>query len=157
MSIFGQLDAANIPANPYWIEEGEYPAQVTKAYYKTKPDGDRQLIIVYTINDENSQFNGKPATQFFNLVAEDMTAEKFELLPADEKQRIHNTNAAIKRTLCGNPANTSQRGLGVDQEELNDDSWQPESLVNKNVIIGISNFGKENQGVNVRWVNLNEE
>lgn len=152
MSIFGQLDAANIPANPYFIEAGDYFAEVTKAEIKKNRDGQRQIAITYTIRDENSQYNKSSVTQYFNLVDSDMTAEKLALLPAEEQQKIRKTNAALKRTLCGNAAVENQHGLGVNIDDLNDPSWDPAVVVGTFVNIGIANYGTD--GVNVRWVNL---
>lgn len=156
MSIFGKMDAENIPTNPFWIEAGEYEAEVTKGLYKEK-DGRRQLVIEYVITEDDSQFVDQKASQYFNLPDADMTQEKFELLPSEEKKKIHRTLSAIKRTLCGNEANSSQKGLGVDAADLNDDAWDPASLVGTKVVIGISNYGATNEGVNVKWVNLREE
>lgn len=156
MSIFGQLDAANIPTNPFFIEAGDYEAEVTKALFKNNRDGQKQLVIEYTITDDASEFDGKTVSQYFTLVDPDMTAEQFALLPAAEKQKISRTNSAIKRTLCGNNANEAQKGLGVDPEDLNSPTWTPEFLVGTKVNIGISNYGAENEGVNLKWVNLRD-
>jgi hypothetical protein len=157
MSIFGQLDAAAIPTNPYWVEQGEYSAEVTKAFYKENRDGQRQLVIEYTINEENSQFNNFKVQQYFGLVDPDMTLEGLSLLPPDEQKKIRQSNAALKRTLCGSDSNANQKGLGVNIEDLNDADWNPESLVGTRVDIGISNYGKTNEGVNVKWANLQSE
>jgi len=154
MSIFGQLDAAAIPTNPFFIEKGEYEAEVTKAFYKTNREEQRQLVIEYTITEEDSQFLDSKASQYFTLPDANMTNETLALLPADEQKAIRRTLSAMKRTLCGNDANSSQKGLGVDANDLNDENWDPEVLVGKKVAIGISNYGANNEGVNIRWVNL---
>lgn len=154
MSLFGKLDAANIPTNPFWVEKGEYSAEVTGAKYKTTQKGDRQLHIEYTITDEASAFVDYKVVQFFTLVDAEMTAEQFALLPTDEQQKIRRTMSALKRTLCGNEGNPSQRGLGVNSDELNDAEWDPASLVGTKVNIGVNNYGTSNEGVAVRWVNL---
>lgn len=154
MSIFGELDAATIPTNPYWVEKGEYSAEVTNAQFKVNRDGVRQLIIEYTINNEDSQFLDSKVFQFFNLVDADMTNEKMALLPAEEQKIIRRTMSALKRTLCGNDSNPSQKGLGVDFNDLNDSNWSPESLIGKKVDIGVNNYGPTNEGVTIRWVNL---
>jgi|SRR5882724_129956 len=157
MSIFGKLDAAAIPTNPYYIEKGEYEAEVTKAQYKMNRDQQKQLHIEYTITDEGSQFLDSKATQFFTLIDPDMDSEALALLPVDEQKSIRRAISGLKRTLCGNDNNTSQKGLGVDIDDLNDESWNPEVLVGTKVNIGISNYGANNEGVNLKWVNLREE
>ncbi len=156
MSIFGAMDAALIPTNPFWIEKGEYEAEVTKAVFKENREKQRQLVIEYTITDEASEFCDKKASQYFTLPDPDMTLEAFELLPADEKKKMRQTLANMKRTLCGNENNSSQRGLGVNAEDLNDAEWDPEVIVGTPVTMGISNYGPTNEGVNVRWVNLRD-
>ncbi len=153
MSLFGQLDAANIPSDPYFIEKGEYECEVVKAEYSKNRDGERQLHIVYKITDNFSEYEGKQAHQYFVLVDSEMTQEKFDLLPADEKKKIRGRNSAIKRTLCGVEGRDNQKGLEIDPEELNDPNWNPEVLVGKQCMVTISNFGDHNTGVNVKWVN----
>lgn len=156
MGIFGKLDAAAVPANPFWVAAGEYSAEVTKAEYsviqKGNNAGTRQIHIEYTINDE--AYLDSRLHQYFALVDEDMTEEMFEMLPDEEKNKLRKANAKIKQTLCGN--GTNQPGLGVDEMELNDDNWDPKSLVGTKVDIAVANGGDKNQYVNIRWVNKQE-
>lgn len=154
MSIFGQLDAATIKTNPFFIEAGEYDAEVTKAYFKNDRNGNKQLVIEYTINNEDSEYLDKKASQYFTLPDPNLTAETFALLPADEKKKIQGTLSSMKRTLCGNSANARQKGLGVNPDDLNDPEWDPAVLMGIKVNLSISNYGEE--GVNIRWVNLTE-
>lgn len=154
MSIFGKLDAQTVSSNAFFIEEGEYLAEVTKAAYEVKQDGERLLVIKYTITDPDSQYIDSTATQRFTLVDPELTLEMLELMPAEEKKKIRLANAKVKRNLCGNPGNSSQKGLGVDVDDLNGGDWVPESLVGTKVKIGISNWGTD--GVNVKWVNLQD-
>lgn len=157
MSIFGKLDAANIPTNPFFVEKGEYPAEVTKAEYKTNRDEVRQLSIEYTITDETSAFDKQRVTHFFNLPDPDMTQADMILLPPDEQKALRRNLSNMKRTLCGNDGNDKQRGLGVVPDDLNDENWTPEVLVGTKITLAINNYGKDQQGVAVQWVNLREE
>jgi hypothetical protein len=157
MSIFGQLDAASIPTNPFFVEKGEYQAEVTKALYKENRDQQKQLHIEYTITDESSAFFQSRVPQYFNLVDPSMTQEMFELLPPDEKKKIRGHLSNLKRTLCGNDGNDKQKGLGVVPDDLNDANWDPAVLVGTKVILAVNNYGKDDQGVAVRWVNLPSE
>lgn len=156
MSIFGKLDAANIPTNPFFVEKGEYSAEVTRAEFKTNRDGNKQLHIEYTITDETSQYLDSKIVQFFTLVDPEMTQEKFDLLPADEQKKIRRDMSSIKRTLCGNENNTSQKGLGVNADDLNSDDWNPEVVVGTKVRLAVNNYGPTNEGVAIRWVNLDD-
>ena len=152
MSIFGKLDAQTIPSNPFWIEKGEYSAEVTDAKYKERDDK-RQLVIEFTINDEASDFLGKKASKYFDLVDPEMTDEMFSLLPAEEKQTIRRNLSALKNALCGSGKN---KGLGIDADDLNDETWDPVVLKGTKVDLTINNYGTNNDGVNVRWANLQE-
>lgn len=156
MSIFGKLDAANIPTNPFWVEKGEYSAEVTNAQYKTNRDNVRQLHIEYTITSEDSQFLDSKVVQYFNLVDTEMTQETFALLPVDEQKSIRRTMSALKRTLCGNDGNDRQKGLGVSPDDLNDESWDPSTLIGKKIDLAVNNYGPSGEGVAVRWVNVQE-
>lgn len=157
MSIFGMLDSANIPTNPYFIEKGEYEAEVTEAKFGQKNDGTRQLQIKFTITDESSEYFDKSITKYFDLVDPEMTEEQFAMLPADEKKRIMSNMSALKRTLCGNDARKDQPGLGVDPDDLDSENWNPETLVGTKVVMGISNGGQKNEYTNWKWANLRDE
>lgn len=154
MGIFAQLDAENIPTNPFWVEAGTYSAEVTDAKYKNNNKGQRQLVIEYTINDQDSQFLDQKLAHYFTLPDPDLTQEKFNNLPAEEQKAIRRTLSSMKKTLCGSSA--TQRGLGVPVEDLNDDNWNPEVLKGIKVEIGVKNYGADNNGVNISWVNLDE-
>lgn len=154
MSLFGKLDAANIPSNPYHIDKGTYSAEVITAKYQENRDGVRQLYIQYEITDTDSEFVGSKPAKTYTLVSDDMTAEALELLPNDEKKKIRLSMSALKKDLCGNETNTSQKGLGVALEDLNEPDWDPAVLVGTKVVINIGNNGNY---VNIRWVNLDED
>lgn len=154
MSIFGKIDAANVKTNPGHVEPGIYSAQVTDARINVSENGNRQLIIVYTIDNEDSMYLDKKVTKFYFLPDPDLDEEKLLLLPADEQKKIMRNVSNLKRDLCGNAVNSQQRGLGVDPDELNGDDWDPKSLIGSKVNISITNYGPTNEGVNIKWVNL---
>jgi hypothetical protein len=156
MSIFGKLDAAAIPTNPFFVKAGEYYGTVIEAKYKTTAEGQKQLYIQYEITDEDSEYFGSKPSHFFNLVDENMTSEMFELLPAEEKKKIRLAMASVKKTLCGNDGNDKHKGLGVDINDLNDENWNPNVLVGTKVLFAIKNGGSQNEYVNIQWVNLAE-
>lgn len=151
MSIFGKLDAATIPTNPYFVEKGEYEAEITGAEFKQNNKGQNQLIIAYTIDDESSQFFDSKINQYFVLPDADLDNEKMALLPADEQKSIRKTISAMKRTLCGDSRN---KGLGVDEDDLNDEDWTPEVLKGLKVNISVYNFGTD--GTGIQWANLRD-
>lgn len=156
MSIFGKMDAATIPTNPFWIEAGEYKAEVTDAKYQTNRNDEKQIVIEYVIIDSDSEFVDKKAKQYFVLVEDAMTAETFNLMPAEEKQKIRRDMANLKRTLCGSGNNSNRRGLGVDVNDLNDPAWDPAVLKGLKVDMTITNYGPNDEGINVKYVNLSD-
>lgn len=157
MSIFGKLDAEQITTNPFFVEKGEYNAEVTAAEYKFNRDGQRQLFLQYTISEPDSEYDGSKLNQYFDLVDEDMTAEKFELLPAEAKKTAKRNNANLKKTLCGIDGSDKYHGLGVTPDELNNEDWTPASLKGTKIMVGVSNYGPNNTGVNIQWVNLPQD
>lgn len=155
MSIFGKLDAMSIPTNPFWIEEGEYTATVSSATIKTAKDNNtRQLVIEFTITDENSAYLDQKASKYFDLVDPELTEEAYALLPAEQKKIIKRNTSSLKKFLCGSDGSTSQTGLGVNADDLNSEEWNPEYLVGTEVTVAINNYGTNNTGVGVRWANL---
>ncbi len=155
MGIFGQLDAATIPSNPFFIEKGNYEAQVTKAEFRTNQDNQKQIYIEYTITEEESEYYDRKISQFFTLVDPDMTKADFDLLPNDEKQAIRNRLSNLKRTLCGNDGNEKQRGLGVDPDDLNDKDWDPTVLMGLDVDLNIKTYA-DNTKSSVNWANIRD-
>lgn len=151
MSIFGKLDAATIPTNPNFVEEGEYSAEITNGEFKTNRDGGRQLILEYTISDEASAFDGNKVREYFNIVSEDLTQEMLAMLPADEQKQIRRDIAKLKSRLCGYSA--ERKGLGVSEDDLNDPAWTPESLKGTRIVLGITN-GSTGQYTNIKFVAL---
>ena len=154
MGLFGDLDAAAVNSNPFFVAQDDYEAVVSKAEYRVSRDGQRQLYIEYTITDVNSEYQGQKLQKYFPLVAEDMNEQKMALLPPNEKKEIQKNNAALKRALCGNEGSANQPGLGVNPDDLNSDDWKPESLINTPVIVAVQNYGPNNQGVAVKWANV---
>lgn len=157
MTIFGKLDAETIPTNPFFIEKGNYDAEVVAAKFQTNRDQQRQLYIQYMITEDESQYDKSKCNKLYNIIDEDMTAEKLAMLPADEMKKIRGQLASLKRDLCGSDGAEDKKGLGIDLKDLDDANWDPAVLVGLKVTIGINNFGANNEGVNIRWVNLREE
>lgn len=156
MGIFGELDADEIPDNPFWIAKGEYTAFISNAYFHWNEKREQeQLVICYKISDSDSKYYKREARDFFD-VYRNLTREEWEAMSESEQAQIERSNGAIKRRLHGQP-NKGYPGLGVDLADLDDSEWDPkESLVNKEVIIAIQNYGEEDEGVNVRYANLVE-
>lgn len=154
MSIFGKMDAAAIQTNAFWVEAGTYSAEVTKGEFASDDNG-RYLKLEYTITDEDSQFLDSKLVHKFTLPDPEMTQESFNMLPAEDQKKLRRVFATMKRTLCGD-GTTRNKGLGVAVEDLNDENWDPTSVVGTKVRIGVANGGADNSYVNIRWVNIEE-
>ncbi len=152
MSIFGQLDAAKIPTNPFYIPAGTYNGEVTEAEYREKKDGSRYIFIEYTITDEDKGVKGKKVQSRFDVVDPSMTQEQFDMMPPDDKEKFRQKMINLKKTLCGQEGFERQKGLGQTPDDLNDPDWNPNVLKGLIVVFGIRNFGTD--GVKVQWVNL---
>lgn len=157
MGIFGDLDAASVESNPFFVAAGEYPGQVHKVEIRTNREEQRQFFIEYLIVDPTSEFDGSRVQKYYPMVDKDLTAEKIKLLPPSEQAEIRKMNADLKRALCGNEGVKNQPGLGVTVDDLNDPDWEtnlPKKLIGRDVTIAVQNFGLNNQGVGLRWANV---
>lgn len=154
MSIFGQLDAAKIPTNPFFVEAGTYHGEVTAAEIKAKKDETQYLFIEFTITDAESGFKGKKVQGRYDLVDPSMTQEQFDLLPADEKEKLRGRMINLKKILCGQEGFEKQKGLGQTPDDLNDSNWNPSVLKGLQVVFGVRNYGTD--GVKIQWVNLDD-
>jgi hypothetical protein len=153
MSIFGKLDAANVSANANFIEAGDYLAEITDAEYRTSNSGDRQIVIEYTVTNEDSAFKGSKAREYLKLPPADFTAEQFELMPPDEKKKLRESMAKVKARLCG--YSDKNVGLGIKENDLNDPEWTPAVLKGTAVRLGINN-GASGQYINIKYVALQD-
>lgn len=154
MGIFGKLDQSKIPDNPFWVEEGEYSAIVTKAFihYNEKKDK-RQLVIEYKITTPG-KYKGRPVRDWFDLPPENLTQKDMEAMDEEEAAAIERANSAVLRRLCGFKQGEREfPGLGVDREDL-DESWDPKVLIETEVDLAVVNSGDNNEFSNIRWVNL---
>lgn len=156
MGIFGGLDIEDIPDNPFWVEKGEYSAFISKAYFHVneKKDGQNQLVICYTISDSDSKYYNKEVRDWFDVYP-DLTKEDYDSMTGPEQAKIDRALSAVKRRLCGQP-DQGRPGLGVNHLELDED-WDPKTLINKKVIVAVQNYGENNEGMNVRYANLDED
>lgn len=152
MSIFGELDAKEIPNNPFFIPAGEYSGVVSGAEIKEDRTGQLRLNIEYTISDDNA-YHGKTVRDSFRIFP-NLTRADFEMLQPKEKSEISSERSRLKQRLCGDPA-FDDPGLGVNPEDLNDDNWDPKSLVGTLVDLTITNSA-DGRYTNVRTARIVE-
>lgn len=146
MGIFGDLDTDSIPENPYWTAKGEYPALITSAYYNKDKNRDDQpqLIIVYTITDEMSEF--------FNNELRD----RFDIYPDISEDSLASMHPAEKKKIIRSLSHVKRRLEALGQTGYDGPDWTPEELVNLEVDLAVVNRGDNNQFSNVAWAKLKE-
>lgn len=113
MSIFGELDIDEIPDDPFFIENGTYTFLITKAAWKTitSTDGsDPYTLANYglSVNDETSEFHGKPVQQTFRVYPT-LTREVFKEMTSEQQAEIKTNSSRHKVFL---------RGFGVSETEM---------------------------------------
>lgn len=68
MSIFGDLDVADINDNPYYTAPATYWANIKEAKYKTnEAAGTTSLVLVWKIDEPGNEFNGNQVQEQFLL------------------------------------------------------------------------------------------
>ena len=131
MSLFGDLDVAGA-IDPFEIPDGTYKAVTGEVKRETSKDGSKVgLTLKYTIDDEDSPYNGRKASEW-KTIPKGQESEDDRKALGYLKQRLNS--------------------LGVPEDKMN--SVEPEELNDIPVVITIKN---NNGYVNVNRVALREE
>ena len=156
MSIFGMMDADKIPTNPFWIKCGEYFGEVVTSELRENSNNEnksRMFFLEYKIESEGG-FKGRRAQHRLPLPAADFTEEDMALLSEEDQAKVMRQISTAKRVLCGDGY---RKGLGVPVESLNDPEWDPAEILTRKVNFLIDNYGDDNNGVQIKWVELDED
>lgn len=133
VSLFGNLDAAQVNDDPFWIEPNTYWAICIDATIRQNENGDNALSIQWQIDQPDSDYHEKKLSDYFTLVPmdESLTPEEaWKALSASEKDKVK----WLKRRL--------RRAFGVPESELN--TVKPSQLVGCGAFIEIvEGKGKE--------------
>lgn len=82
MSLFGDIDAADIPENPFYVAPGTYYCVLTEANVVAKKDDSGYgLSLKWVIEDEDSEYNGMNVSDWFNVypdVSKDELTQKMK-------------------------------------------------------------------------------
>jgi hypothetical protein len=101
MGLFGEVDAAEVPDNPFYVAPGTYPCVLTEAKVVPKKDGTGQgLAFKWVIQDEDSEYNGQNIQDWNNIYPE---VTEDEVTP-----EIRRDQARLKMRL-------TQMGLSTEQ------------------------------------------
>lgn len=142
MGLFGDVDATDIPDDPFHIDDGTYFAVLTEIKQVSNEEkGTNGLSFNWTIQDEDSEFDGNRAQDwkniYPNLTAEDVTPE----IKADL--------ARLKQRLTQ---------IGVPEEDLNEFLDNKEDYIGTEAYITIKNWQSQDdpskKGRNISFVRL---
>lgn len=103
MALFGDIDAAEIPEDPFHVDDGTYLCTLTEVKaVQRNSDGQNGLAFKWTITEEDSEFEGNTLNDWKNFYP-DLTEDD---LTADIKKDL----SRLKQRLTQ---------LGVPEEEMN--------------------------------------
>lgn len=133
VSLFGNLDAAQVNDDPFYIEPNTYKAICIDAVVKEGNDGSNALILKWQIDEPSSDYHEKSLTDYFTLVDQDAA---WEDLDGKQKDKVK----FLKRRL--------RRGFGISESEIN--SVKPSDLIGKEaylqIVEGEGKKGTVNEG-----------
>lgn len=84
MSIFGDMDTTEIGDDPFFTAAGTYKAVCSDASIQTKEEKGTSLVIDWTIDEPDSDFNGNNVREYFAL----FPGQAYASLDANEKKRL---------------------------------------------------------------------
>jgi len=133
VSLFGNLDAAEVNDDPFYIEPNTYKAVCVDAVVKETTDGSNALILKWQIDEPASDYHEKNLTDYFTLVDQNAV---WEDLDGKQKDKVK----FLKRRL--------RRGFGISESEIN--SVKPSDLIGREaflqIVEGQGKKGTANEG-----------
>lgn len=79
MGLFGDLDANEVPNDPFFVEQGTYHAVLSEASRVTSNDGTKEGISFKWVIDDDSDYAGKSVSEWLTIYpdidASEITAE----------------------------------------------------------------------------------
>jgi hypothetical protein len=121
-NLFGEVDADDIPEDPFYISPGTYNAIVTDATFVVRKDGTGHgLSIKYQIDDPDSEYDGNTVQEWKNIYP--------ELAPEDMTPEIKRHLSFVKQRLGQ---------LGVPSGEMNAILDNLDSLVGIKCVINVT-------------------
>ena len=121
-NLFGEVDADDIPEDPFYVAPGTYDCMVTDATFVTRKDGQGHgLSIKYLITNADSEFEGNTIQEWKNVYP--------DLSPEDITPEIKRHLSFVKQRL-------SQ--LGVPASEMNGILDNLDSLVGIKCVVNVT-------------------
>lgn len=145
MALFGDIDAADIPEDPFHVDDGTYLATLTEVKAVTRnSDGQHGLAFKWTITEEDSEFEGNTLNDWKNFYP-DLTEE--DLTP-DIKKDL----SRLKQRLAQ---------IGVPEEEMNSFTENFEDYVGTEAYVTVKNTTNQDDPSrkyrNITFVRLPED
>lgn len=121
MGLFGELDATDVPDNPFYVAPGTYPCVLAEVARVTTKDGTKEGIAFrWVIEDEDSEFNNQRLQDWKNIYP-DLTAD--EVTP-----QIKRDMSNLRQLLLS---------LNLTDEEQNDFLDNMEELVGTHAMVTV--------------------
>ena len=102
MGLFGDLDAADVSDNPFFVPADVYTCQLTDFKLKESNSGGYGLSFVWTIQEDDSEYDGNNVSEWINVYIKDSDAKDAAALKRDR--------ARLKSRLTA---------IGMSTEEMN--------------------------------------
>lgn len=142
-SIWGDFDANEVPDDPNYVEPGTYFAVVTEAKYITDKESKErtQMLIKWTIQEPDSQYDGFPITEWKNLPPSKKKLEAENRKPnAAEIRSMSFLKQYLKRTFDFTDAEVP----GV----------KPSDLIGKEAYLTTKATDQEKDGITKTYINV---
>lgn len=129
MGLFGEIDAADVPENPFWVAPDTYECVLSEATIVDKKDGSGQgLSFKWVIENEDSEFNGQNISDWKNIYP-DLTSDEMT-------QKIKADLSRLRQRLTE---------MGLTTEEMNDlDASTLDELVGMKAYVTVKETADKN-------------
>lgn len=152
MGLFGEVDAADIPENPFYVAPGTYYCVLTEANIQAKKNvkdddpSDSGLSLKWVIEEEDSEYNNQNVSDWFNLypnITQDEVTPKIKQDMSRARQRF------------------TQMGLTTEQMNELDDEEARAELIGMHAYVTVKETPDKNDPdkiyTNIVKVSLEEE
>lgn len=112
MGLFGDIDATEVPDDPFYVAPGTYACVLAESNRSTSKDGSKEGLAFKWVIEEEGEFEGKSVSEWLQIFPE-LTAD--EVTP-----QIRQQLARVKSRLLQ---------MGVDEEDM-DSLLEDDNLAN---------------------------
>lgn len=139
MGLFGDIDAADVPENPFYVAPDTYPCVLSEANVVDKKDGSgKGLAFKWVIENDDSEYNGQNVQDWFNIYP-DITED-------DVTPNIRKDMARLRQRLTQ---------MGLSTEEQNDLLDNLDDLIGMHADVVVTET-PDKQDPDKKWTNINK-